>query len=67
MHGLDDMKLGAALMRDFGSDQRLGDDADHLSACFKGGVGDRAHQAKAPTAVDDADTSPRKGAANLAR
>ena len=52
-----DVQFGAALVRDFAADQRLGDHADHLAARRQRGVGHRAHQAQPPAAIDHADAA----------
>ena len=47
-------------MRDFGVDQRLRDDPDHFAACIERSIRHRAHQAKPPATINDANPASRK-------
>jgi hypothetical protein len=67
MHGLYDVKLGTAAMRDFRADQCIRDDADHFASRLQRRVGNRAHEAQPPATIDDADAALGQGAADMAR
>ena len=55
VHRLHDLQPRQAGVGQLVVHQVLGDDADHLAAGGQRGVGDDAHQADVPAAVDDAD------------
>jgi hypothetical protein len=63
VHGVGDVKLGEAVLGDLEIDEDLGDDADNVAACSERSLGDGAHEAYAGAAVDEADTTLGKGAA----
>ena len=59
---VDDVQLGQAGVRDLAVDQRLRDDADSLAAGLEHCVGDDAHQAELPAAVDEPEAARRSAA-----
>ncbi len=61
------MEFGDAAMRDFGADERVGNDSDHFAAGFQCAVGDRAHQPEPAAAIDDADPPLGQRAPDVAR
>ena len=67
VHPRNDVQFGAAAMRDFGPDERIGDHPDHLAARFQGAVGDRTHQPEPAAAIDDPDAAARQRPADVAR
>lgn len=54
VHGFDDVLAGEARVGDLLVYERLRDDADDLAARFERGIGERAHEADAGAAVDEA-------------
>ena len=59
VHRVDEVQFGEAGMRDLEIDQRLRDHAIDLAARVQHRVGDHAHQAEPPAAIDEADAAPR--------
>jgi hypothetical protein len=57
MHGCDDVQLGTAGVGDLEVDERLRDDAVDAAATGQDLVGDDAHQAAMPAAIDKVDAA----------
>ena len=61
------MELGASVVCPFFFNECRGDDADHCAACGQRGFGHQAHQAVAPSAIDQLATVRADPGANLHR
>lgn len=55
VHGMDDVQLSDSVVGQFAVDQRLWDDADHLTFVFEYRVGEDTHESDIPAAVDEAE------------
>lgn len=63
VHGVDDVKLGDAVVGDFEIDEDLWDDTDDVAAGCEGRLGDGLHKAYIGSAVYEADVAGGEGCA----